>query len=297
LWIQLCTRTAVFRNGYAPAYVGQTVALAYLPSPPYDGLHLGPLHLRIYGVLIALAAIVATEWAARRWRARGGEPREIYRLAAWSLPAGIIGARAYHVATDSELYRGHWLDAFKVWDGGLGIWGGVAAGVVVGLIVARRMRLPGPALLDTVAPAIPLAQAIGRWGNWFNQELFGRPTRLPWALHIDASHRPVAFSQYATFHPTFLYESLWDLAVVAIVLWAERRLRLRPGYLFAVYVAAYSFGRFFTEWLRIDNAHRFLGMRLNDWTSVILFVAAAAVLMVGGVRSRGEQEAEPRTVA
>ncbi|MBV8161373.1 MAG: prolipoprotein diacylglyceryl transferase [Acidimicrobiia bacterium] len=260
------------------------MTIAFLPSPPSDGLSIGPLHIRAYGVLIAVGAIVAVEWAARRWRARGGDPRDVYHLAGWAIPAGIIGARAYHVATDNELYRGHWIDAFKIWDGGLGIWGGVLAGVVVGLVVARRRGLPGRVLLDVVAPTIPLAQAIGRWGNWFNQELFGRPTRLPWALHIDPAHRPAAYHAYSTFHPTFLYESLWDLVVVAIVLWAERHLHLGEGRLFGVYVAAYTFGRFFVESLRIDNAHRFFGMRLNDWTSIVVFLGAVAYLAAGARR-------------
>jgi prolipoprotein diacylglyceryl transferase len=267
------------------------LTLAFLPSPPVDGFHVGPVQVRAYGLLIAFGALVAVEWAARRWEARGGDRREIHRLAAWALPAGLVGARAYHVVTDNQLYRGHWLNALKVWDGGLGIWGGVLAGVVVGLVVARRDGLSGAALLDTVAPTIPLAQAIGRWGNWFNQELFGRPTRLPWGLHIDVAHRPAGFQAFTTFHPTFLYESLWDLAVVGIVLWAERRLRLRPGRLFAVYVAAYTFGRFFIEWLRIDPSHRFLGLRLNDWTSVVVFIAACAYLLASRLASHADGDA------
>jgi prolipoprotein diacylglyceryl transferase len=186
------------------------------------------------------------------------------------------------VATDNQLYRGHWVDALKIWDGGLGIWGGILGGVVVGVLIARHRGISAPRLLDTVAPAIPLAQAIGRWGNWFNQELFGRPTRLPWGLRIDLANRPAGYERFTTFHPTFLYESLWDLVVVGIVLVAERRLRLRPGRLFAVYVAAYTFGRFFTEWLRIDPSHRFFGLRLNDWTSAIVFAAAVACLVVRG---------------
>jgi prolipoprotein diacylglyceryl transferase len=261
------------------------VSLAFLPAPPAAGVHIGPVYLRAYGVLIAAAAIIAIEWASRRWAARGGDRRDMQRVGMWSLVGGILGARAYHVVTDNQLYRGHWLDALKVWDGGLGIWGGVLGGVIVGLVVARRRGLPGAALLDAAAPAIPLAQAIGRWGNWFNQELFGRPTRLPWGLHVDLAQRPLAYRAFATFHPTFLYESLWDLAVVGIVLWAERHLQLRPGRLFAVYVAAYTFGRFFVEWLRIDNAHRFFGLRLNDWTSIVVFLAAVVWLLWSRPRS------------
>ncbi len=268
--------------------------IGFIPSPSVNGVHLGPLHVRMYGLLIAVGALVAIEWAGRRWEARGGDRSEIASLALWAVPAGIIGARAYHVATDNQLYRGHWLDALKIWDGGLGIWGGVAAGVGVGVFIAHRRGLPALRLLDVVAPAIPLAQAIGRWGNYFNQELFGRPTRLPWGLRIDLANRPPGYERFSTFHPTFLYESLWDLAVVGIVLWAERRLRLRPGRLFVLYVTAYTFGRFFTEWLRIDPSHRFLGLRLNDWTSAIIFLVGTAFLLV---RSRsGPQTGEETSV-
>ena len=254
--------------------------LAFIPSPSSNGIHLGPLNLRAYGVLIAIGALIAIEWAGRRWVARGGASGDIPAVAIWAVPAGMVGARAYHVITDNQLYRGHWIDALKIWDGGLGIWGGVLAGAAVGAWVGARRGLSPARLLDAAAPAIPLAQAIGRWGNYFNQELFGRPTTLPWGLRIDVANRPAGYERFATFHPTFLYESLWDLAVVAIVLWAERRLRLRPGRLFVVYVAAYTFGRFFTESMRIDPSHRFFGLRLNDWTSVIVFACALTFLLV-----------------
>src|SRR5262249_46245928 len=162
---------------------------------------------------------------------------------------GLIGARLYHIATDYELYTSHPLNMFKIWAGGLGIWGGIAGGVAGGAFYVHRHHLPLPDLLDVVAPALPLAQAIGRWGHYFTQELSGRPTTLPWGLEISPAPRPAAYAAYHTFHPTFLYESLWDLAVVGIVLLVEKRVRLRRGYLFAVYVSAYTFGRFFTEYL------------------------------------------------
>ncbi|MER3452542.1 MAG: prolipoprotein diacylglyceryl transferase, partial [Acidimicrobiia bacterium] len=195
---------------------------------------------------------------------------------------GIVGARLYHVATDYQRYTDDPLRALRIWEGGLGIWGGVALGVLAGVVVARRRGYDLPGLFDAAAPALPLAQAIGRWGNYFNQELFGRPTTLPWALRVDPAHRPPGYEGFATFHPTFLYESLWNLAVVGIVLAVERRFRLRRGYLFVVYVAAYTFGRFFVEYLRIDPAHRILGLRLNDWTSVVVFVGAVALLVARG---------------
>ncbi|MBA3268164.1 MAG: prolipoprotein diacylglyceryl transferase, partial [Acidimicrobiia bacterium] len=256
------------------------VALAAsIPSPPRGTLYLGPVPLRAYAFCIVAGVIAAVAVARARWVARGGDEHTIADLAIWSVPAGLIGARLYHVATDYQLYTDDPMGALRIWDGGLGIWGGVAVGTAVGLWMAHRMKLDLPTLLDTVAPAIPLAQAIGRWGNWFNQELFGRPTSLPWGLRIDLANRPEGYLQFATFHPTFLYESLWCLAVVGIVLAVERRNRLRPGRLFAVYVAAYTFGRFWFELLRIDPAHRIAGLRINDWISLLVFAGAMAVVL------------------
>ncbi|HEX3394102.1 MAG TPA: prolipoprotein diacylglyceryl transferase [Acidimicrobiales bacterium] len=252
-----------------------------IPSPSHGVVNLGPLPLRAYALCILAGVFAAVALAGRRWVARGGAEGTIADLAVWAVPAGLVGARLYHVITDNQLYRDDPLGAFKIWQGGLGIWGGVAAGAGVGLWVAHRRHLNLGVLLDVVAPAIPLAQSIGRWGNWFNQELFGRPTSLPWGLRIDAANRPDGYAGYSTFHPTFLYESLWCLLVVAVVLAVERRHRLRPGRLFAVYVATYTFGRFWFEWLRIDPAHRFWGLRINDWTSVVVFVAAMAVVVTG----------------
>ena len=268
--------------------------LAFLPSPSRGLIHLGPLPLRAYGLCIALGVWAAVVLASRRYARRGGDPALITTLAIWTVPAGIVGARLYHVITDYELYLppgGHPLNAVKIWDGGLGIWGGVAAGALVGVRVARRHGADVGVLLDCVAPAVPLAQAIGRWGNWFNQELFGRPTTLPWGLHIDAVHRPAIYAAAHTFQPVFLYESIWDLCVVGIVLLVERRSRLRAGSLFAVYVAAYTFGRFFTEYERIDFAHKIGPLRLNDWTSVVVFASSSLVLILVN-RRHGTQPAE-----
>jgi prolipoprotein diacylglyceryl transferase len=256
--------------------------LASIPSPSSNGLSIGPLRLRVYGLLIALGVFAAVWLADRRWRARGGEAGTLSAIAVWGVPGGLIGARLYHIVTDYQLYTHDPLKALKIWEGGLGIWGGVAGGVLAGGIYIRRHHLDMAVLLDCVAPALPLAQAIGRWGNYFNQELFGRPTKLPWGLKIDLVNRPAHYQNFATFHPTFLYESLWDLAVVGLVLLVEKRVRLRRGYLFAVYVALYTFGRFFTEYLRIDNAHRFFGLRLNDWVSVVVFAGATGILLAGG---------------
>lgn len=257
--------------------------LAYLPSPSSGAIHLGPLQLRAYGLCIALGVWAAVVVTARRYAKRGGDPGLISTIAIWAVPAGIVGARLYSVITDYELYFGkgrHPLDALRIWDGGLGIWGGVLFGAAAGAWVAKRHHADVGVLFDCAAPALPLAQAIGRWGNWWNQELFGRPTKLPWGLKIDAAHRPVQYAQYATFHPTFLYESLWDLCVVGIVVLVERRFRLRKGSLLAVYVAAYTFGRFFTEYERIDFAHKFGPLRLNDWTSIVVFSGAVIALAI-----------------
>jgi prolipoprotein diacylglyceryl transferase len=267
--------------------------LGYLPSPSSNGISIGPLRLHMYGFLIVAGVFAAVWLSDRRWRARGGEAGTFSAIALWGVPGGLIGARIYHVATDYELYTHHPLDALKIWQGGLGIWGGIAGGTLAAWIYVRRRDLDFPAIMDVVAPALPLAQAIGRWGNYFNQELFGRPTTLPWGLKIDAVNRPAAFAQSATFHPTFLYESLWDLAVVLLVLWIEKHVRLRTGYLFAVYVALYTFGRFFTEYMRIDFAHNILGLRINDWTSVIIFVVATALVLRKGLVRRGTEPRAP----
>jgi len=263
--------------------------LASIPSPSSGALHIGPLQLRAYGLMIALGVVAAVKVASDRWVAKGGRAEDMTAVATWGVPAGLIGARLYHVMTDYQRFQGRWLHAFAIWEGGLGIWGGVGLGALVGWIVARRRGCDATAMLDAVAPAIPLAQAIGRLGNWFNQELFGKPSSLPWALEIDPSHRPDGYLDQATFHPTFLYESLWNLLVVALVLWADRRWNLTRGRLFALYVAGYTVGRFWIEALRIDDAHHVLGLRLNDWTSIVVFLVAAAFLLL----RKSAPEAEP----
>ena len=263
---------------------------ASIPSPSRGVVEIGPVPLRAYGILIALGVLVAVSWSNRRWSAAGGDPAAIPAIATWAVPAGIVGARAYHVATDWRNFRGRWHEALFVWQGGLGIWGAIAAGALVGVAVARRRGYDVPTLLDVVAPAIPLAQAIGRWGNWFNQELFGRPTDVPWALEIDPAHRPDGYERFATFHPTFLYEFLWLLVVVALVLAVEHRRWLRPGRLFAVYVGAYCFGRFFIERVRIDPAYTTVGpLRVNEVVAAVLFVASVAAVVAGRRRSARDE--------
>ncbi|WP_341229116.1 prolipoprotein diacylglyceryl transferase [Nocardioides salarius] len=256
-----------------------------IPSPSEGTWYVGPLPLRGYALSI-IAGIVAAIWIGeRRWVARGGRAGDIQDLAIWAVPFGLVGARAYHVATDASRYFGEdgnpW-QALYIWKGGLGIWGGIALGAV-GVVVGARLKgirlLP---VLDAMAPGVLVAQALGRWGNWFNQELYGRPTDLPWGLEIDPVNWPPgrSFEPGTTFHPTFLYESLWGLAAFAVLVWADRRFRLGHGQVLAAYVALYTLGRGWIETLRIDDVELsdVGGLRFNVWTSIVLFVAAVAFL-------------------
>ena len=265
-------------------------ALAAIPSPSSGSLSLGPLELRGYGLMIALGVVAAVWLAQKRWAERGGDPDDIVSIAMLAVPAGLVGARLYHVATDWQDYQGRWLDVVKVWQGGLGIPGGIALGVAVGLVVARRKRIRLPVILDAATPALPLAQAIGRWGNWFNQELFGRPTDLPWGLRIDPSHRPARYADVETFHPTFLYESLWNLALCGFLIWLGRRRVLRPGYLFAAYVGGYFLARLGLEMLRVDPASLLLGVRVNVWVSLAGIAAGGLFVALGRGRPSEDDE-------
>ncbi|GAA1437188.1 prolipoprotein diacylglyceryl transferase [Microlunatus lacustris] len=266
--------------------------LLSIPSPSSGVWYLGPFPLRAYALCIIAGIVVAMVIANRRWRARGGTAESLETVLVAAIPCGIIGARIYHVITDYELYFGagrNPVDALKIWNGGLGIWGAVAGGAAGAYVVARRRGIAFPALLDTLAPAVLVAQAIGRLGNWFNQELFGRPTMLPWALEIDPQHRPAGYASDATFHPTFLYELLWNLLVALVLVVLDRRYRLGHGKVFALYVALYSAGRFFIEALRIDSVNEIAGFRLNNYTSLIAFLVAA-VVFVWLVRNRPGRE-------
>jgi prolipoprotein diacylglyceryl transferase len=266
--------------------------IASIPSPSDNSLQLGPLELRAYGVLIAIGALAAVWLTTRRWEQGGGDPEAVQKIAMWAIPAGVIGARLYHVITDFDRFRGDYIEVLYIWKGGLGIWGGVALGTLVGVWIARREGYEVPAFLDSVAPAVPLAQAIGRFGNWFNQELFGGPTDLPWGLKIDASHRPDEYLDVATFHPTFLYESLWNLALAAAIIWVVPRVmpNLMAGRLFAVYVAGYTIGRLWIELMRVDHATTIFGARVNVWMSILVFLGAAVVVLRGRTKPPLEGE-------
>ncbi len=254
-------------------------ALASIPSPSQGVWELGPVPIRAYALSIIAGIVLACWITERRWVARGGRPGEVLDIAVWAVPFGIIGGRIYHVITTPQPYFGEGGDplrAFAIWEGGLGIWGAIALGGVGAWIACRRMGVPLPAFADAIAPGLLVAQAVGRLGNWFNQELFGGPTDLPWGLEIDERFRPDQYADVATFHPTFLYELLWNLAAAAVVVWADRRFRLGHGRAFALYVALYCAGRLWIELLRTDPANEFFGIRLNVFTCIVVGLAALA---------------------
>ncbi|MFE9101380.1 prolipoprotein diacylglyceryl transferase [Actinomadura geliboluensis] len=274
--------------------------LASIPSPSQGVWELGPVPIRAYALMIILGIVAAVWLGERRWAAKGGTPGVIVDVAVWAVPFGLVGGRLYHVITDYQRYFGEDGDpvrALEIWKGGLGIWGAVALGAVGAVIGCRRRGISALALADAVAPGIALAQAIGRWGNYWNQELYGRPLDAFWALEIDENHRPMLdggpaldpkYADVATYHPTFLYESLWCVGVAVLVIWAGRRYKLTHGRAFALYVAAYTVGRGWIEALRIDDAHHVLGLRLNDWTSIVLFIGAVAYLYLARGRTGPE---------
>ena len=263
-----------------------------IPSPDANIWYIGAFPLRAYALCIIAGIIAALIIATRRWQARGGTADSMELMVVVGVPFGIVGARLYHVITDYQLYFGPGrqpLNALKIWEGGLGVWGAIAFGILGGYLVARRRRIAFPAVLDAIAPAILVAQAIGRLGNWFNQELFGRPTTLPWGLEIAAQYRPAGYTQFATFHPTFLYEMLWNLAAAVLLVWLDRRFRLGHGKVFALYVMLYCAGRFWIEALRIDTVNEIGGFRLNNYTALIGFVVAL-VWLIWLIRNRPGRE-------
>ncbi len=249
---------------------------AAIPSPESNGLHLGPFSVHAYGLAYVLALVAAVAIIIRRWEREGGDRALVYEVALWAFPAGIVGGRLYFDLTSSDLVPPHWWGPFAIWDGGLGIWGGVAAGTAAGLLVLRHRRADIPRFLDAAAPGLLVGQAIGRIGNYFNQELFGGPTGLPWGLRIDPAHRPPGYEQFATFQPTFLYELIWNLGLAGVLVWLGHHRRIRPPALFALYVAGYSFARIWEELLRVDPAHHIFGLRLNFYVAVVLFIGGLA---------------------
>jgi prolipoprotein diacylglyceryl transferase len=277
------------------------VILGSIPSPSSGEFSLGPVSIHMYGLMLLLAIAACVWLTGVRWTRRGGDWDLVFRVAVWGVAFGIVGARAYHVVTSWDEVPDEWWGVFAVWEGGLGVWGGIFLGAVAGSVVVRRSGESVAAFLDAAAPGLLLAQAIGRWGNWWNQELFGEPTDRAWGLEIDPERRPVEYFDSETFHPTFLYEFLWNLAMVGVLLLVDRFFRIRPPALFALYVALYCFGRFFEELLRVDPSHELGPLRLNAWVSIVLFVLSTAFfvwwqLLHGrrGGRQRPQEPSEPR---
>ncbi len=250
--------------------------LASIPSPHSGTIDLGPLTIHMYGLMLLLAIAGAIALTGYRWVRWGGDWDLIFRMAVWGVAAGIVGARAYHDVTSWNEVPDEWWGPFAVWQGGLGVWGGILLGCLAGAWVVRRASQSVRLMLDAAAPGILLAQGIGRWGNWFNQELFGKPTSRPWGLEIDDQHVPPGYFGHHTFHPTFLYEFIYDLGGVAILLLVDRIFRIKRPALFALYISIYTFGRFFEELLRIDPAHEYGPLRLNAYVSIVLFVLSTA---------------------
>ena len=269
--------------------------VASIPSPESGVWHIGPLPLRAYALGIIIGALLALWIGEKRFVARGGRSGLIGDVAIWAVPFGIVGARIYHVLTDPELYFGEGrdaIDALYIWEGGLGIWGAISGGALGAWIACRRYDVSFASVADALAPGLLVAQAVGRLGNYFNQELFGKPTDRPWGLEIDAVHRPPGYEQLATFHPTFLYEMVWNLAAAALLIAIDRRLKLTGGRAFALYVMLYTAGRGWIETLRIDTVNHLGPFRLNVWTSIILFALATVYFLRARRADRDGADAE-----
>ena len=250
--------------------------LAFIPSPSVNGFHLGPLFVHVYGLMYVVGIALAIYITRRRWAAAGGNPDLVWDVALWAVPAGIIAARIYFDITTPADIPHHWWGIFAVWSGGLGIWGGIAGGAAAGIWRVKRAGANAGTFANAIAPALLVAQAIGRIGNYFNQELFGKPSSLPWALEISPAHRPAGDQGFSTFQPSFLYELIFDLALAAILVWVGHHRRIRPWGLFALYVAGYSAYRIFEETIRIDSSEHFLGLRLNFYVAAIVMLAGIA---------------------
>jgi prolipoprotein diacylglyceryl transferase len=253
--------------------------IASIPSPSSNSIQLGPFELHAYGVMYVFAVLAAVAVTSRRWERQGGSRELVQEAAIWGFPAGLIGGRLYFVATSWNEVPDHWWGPLAIWEGGLGIWGGIALGSLVGIWRLRRAGADVPRFLDAAAPGLLVAQAIGRIGNYFNQELFGRPTDLPWGLRIDPEHRPGRYIDSATFHPTFLYELIFNLVLAGLLARLGSRKQLAPASLFALYVMGYSAFRIFEELLRVDPSHHILGLRLNFFVASTLVAISAAWLV------------------
>jgi prolipoprotein diacylglyceryl transferase len=268
--------------------------LAFIPSPPASGISLGPLFVHVYGLMYVIGIALAVYITGRRWGAAGGDRSLVYDVALWAVPAGLIGARIYFdVTTPFDITPHAWWGPLAIWKGGLGVWGGIAAGAVTGVWRVRRAGANVGVFMNAVAPALLVAQAVGRIGNYFNQELFGKPSGLPWAVEISQAARvnagiPAADLKFATFQPSFLYELVFDLALAALLVWLGRRRQVKPQGLFALYVAGYSGYRIFEETIRTDSSAYFLGLRLNFFTAIMMTVVGLAWFIL--VQRHGEKQ-------
>ncbi|HXW44263.1 MAG TPA: prolipoprotein diacylglyceryl transferase [Streptosporangiaceae bacterium] len=267
--------------------------VSFIPSPPVNGFYVGPLFFHFYGLMYVIGITLAIIITRRRWQAVGGNPDLVYEVALWAVPAGLIGARIYFDITTPNDIPPHWWGVFAIWSGGLGIWGGIAAGAAAGIWRVRRAGQDAGQFANAIAPALLVAQAVGRIGNYFNQELFGKPTTLPWGLQISLAHRPASYLAYATFQPTFLYELIWDLALAALLVWIGHHRRIRPWGLFALYVAGYSAFRIFEETVRIDSSEHFLGLRLNFYVATIMTIVGLAWFIRAQRRPVAEALSDP----
>ena len=265
----------------------------YIPSPPDSGFHVGPAFIHVYGLMYVVGITLAILITRRRWQAKGGDPALVADVATWAVPAGIIGARIYFDITTPADIPPHWWGVFAVWSGGLGVWGGIAAGAAAGVWRVRRSGADVRVFMDAVAPALLVAQGVGRIGNYFNQELFGKPTQLPWGLEISLAHRPAGYTAFSTFQPTFLYELIFDLALAAALVWLGHHRSIRPPGLFALYVTGYSAFRIFEESLRIDSSEHFLGLRLNTYIATVLAITGIVWFIVSQRRKGDAAPAEP----
>jgi prolipoprotein diacylglyceryl transferase len=272
-------------------------ALASIPSPPTNGIHVGPLFIHVYGLMYVVGISLAIYITGRRWAEAGGDRSLVYDVALWAVPAGIVGGRIYFDLTTPFDMPHHWWGPFAVWDGGLGIWGGIALAAIVGSWRVHRAGASVGVFMNAVAPALLVAQAVGRIGNYFNQELFGKPSGLPWAVQISYAARvnsgiPAADLKYTTFQPSFLYEMIFDLALAAALVWLGHHRRIQPQGLFALYVAGYSAYRIFEETIRVDSSAHFLGLRLNFFVAIVLTVAGLAWFVIAQRRG-GAQHGPP----
>jgi prolipoprotein diacylglyceryl transferase len=275
----------------------------FIPAPPFSEFHIGPVPIHLYAICLIVGIVVAWIWAGNRAESWGANRDDFETIALVMVVTGFIGARIYHVVTEHDLYFGNgqpFWHVFAIWNGGIGIIGGIAGGAIGAYVMCRVKKMSFASFADAIAPTILVAQALGRVGNWFNQEAFGKPSTLPWALYVDYDHRPCTstgsynsdgcFKQYDTFHPTFLYEGLWNVLGVGVLLLLERKLRFGKGKLALAYVMWYTFGRFWIEQIRIDPVNIIWGLRVNSWFDAAAFVASAVLLMVFTRKFPGRDE-------